>query len=185
MNLLGHTLIASKTCDLLEKEYGFSVHRPAFYFGNILPDTSPKMKRPVHRIENWGQQINQMINELETKDFGSSRRFSIKLGIVCHFISDFFCLAHNDPYYRRQLVHLIYEAKQAKKFLSLREKPIDADLPSSIPSDMDASSYLSRRYEEFITQDISFEKELNYSVEVCAVLCSILIAEGLLVPTNA
>ena len=143
------------------------------------------MKRPVHRIENWGERINEMIDELETKDYESNRRFSIKLGVVCHFVSDFFCLAHNDPYYRQQFVHFMYEARQAKKFVHLRKVCSTFDPLFSVPADMNAASYVSSRYSDFINGEISFEKELSYSVETCAVICSIMIAEGAFLPVNA
>ncbi len=184
MNLVGHILIASKTYDLIEKEYGASIDRASFIFGNVLPDASFRMKRPVHRIENWGEHVNKLIEELETGDFESNRRFSLKLGIICHFLSDFFCLAHNDPYYLKQFAHFMYETRQSKKFMNLRQKSGLCEASCSIP-DSDAPSYIAKRHLDFFSQEISFEKELSYSVEVCAAISCMLIAEGFLVPSGA
>ena len=184
LNLAGHIMIASKTYNLLEKEYGINIDRAAFIAGNVLPDTSFRMKRPVHRIENWGERVNELIHELETKDFESNRRFSLHLGIVCHFVSDFFCLAHNDPYYMKQLVHFVYETRQTSKFYRLRKKKYNLFDPLfDIPADIGTSSYLAQCHSDFFSNEISFEKELTYSVEVCTALCSMMVAVGVLVPT--
>ena len=163
----------------------FTVDRAAFLFGNILPDASPRMKRPVHRIENWIERVNELIDDLEAGEYGSYRRFSLKLGIVCHFVSDFFCLAHNDPYYRRQIAHFMYETKQAKEFFSLRRECDSIDPSSFAPSGINIAHYLSYRHSDFFNQEISFEKELLGSVEVCATICGAMIAEGLLLPSGA
>ncbi|MDP4110407.1 MAG: zinc dependent phospholipase C family protein [Bacillota bacterium] len=179
---MGHMLIASKTCELLEKEYGLAVNRPAFMLGNVLPDTSPRMKRPVHRIENWGDRVNLMIDKLETGVPVSNRRYSLRLGVVCHFVSDFFCLAHNDAYYLKQIAHFIYETRQSKEFIRLKRSDENFDPSLFIPPDMDVIAYLAERHKAFISNEVTYEREFSDSVEICAAICGTLIAEGILLP---
>lgn len=90
-----------------------------FYFelGNILPDISSKYSKVKHHYDLTQNYVKEHAKILQ--DPSTSRRQQlISLGIICHFLSDYFCTYHvRNPYKDAHIFsHLLYELKLAALF---------------------------------------------------------------------
>jgi hypothetical protein len=101
------------------KRTNFKLDYQAFAYGNIKPDLDKSCISCWHTFEDSVDVINDYAEELiESKV--SVREFSEALGIICHFVCDYFCLHHGRRYWKRDPVaHGIYEVKLHAKFLKL------------------------------------------------------------------
>lgn len=107
------------------------INKTRFLWGNIKPDCVPKYKLKKHYFDESIDMIVEKIiylSSLTSRDVYYNmtiEKFSEELGVICHFLCDFFCAPH---YYRWEFKstsavkqHMKYEnelAKVAKKFKS-------------------------------------------------------------------
>ncbi|MDP3388221.1 MAG: zinc dependent phospholipase C family protein [Eubacteriales bacterium] len=102
---IGHLLyshIVESTNLVLDKKH--------FILGNIKPDINRTLKSIPHRSKDIIDVMECLKNELTTRTH-SIDAFSLKLGILCHFLSDTFCRYHfEDHLWERNIVeHVKYE----------------------------------------------------------------------------
>ncbi|MBC7958630.1 MAG: zinc dependent phospholipase C family protein [Vallitaleaceae bacterium] len=91
---------------------GTLINQFLFKCGNVLPDVHHKLAQVDHHLEFTLDYVKDHIKIFQDQSIPSYRR-SISLGIVCHFISDYFCTYHALAPYKNHstLKHLIYELK--------------------------------------------------------------------------
>lgn len=110
----------------LEQIKGRSIYlnEKAFILGNVVPDFSPYHKIIRHYQENSFEYLVRAVSDvIETKELGEK---SFKLGIICHYISDYFCYPHfnNMKFSSKDIMeHIMYE-----KDLEIFSKSYRADL---------------------------------------------------------
>jgi|GEM_PF-465686 hypothetical protein len=107
-----HVSIGKKLYRLLEKERRSKVSYLAFLYGNIKPDVRKSKYAFSHYRSESAAFIESEILAL-THFEGSKWDFSIRLGVLCHFLSDTCCIYHSEEtYIHRSLTdHLFYEFK--------------------------------------------------------------------------
>lgn len=101
------------------------INRNRFIWGNIKPDCVPKYKRIRHYFDESIDMITNKILYLSSLTiydvyYGITvAKFSEELGVICHFLCDYFCVPH---YYRWECTstkimkdHMLYEKRLAKK----------------------------------------------------------------------
>ncbi len=111
MLIPSHLSLAKK---LLSKtrNYSNNLNKIAFYWGNIRPDIHSPFNRGKHKYEISLDIIEKKWQKLEETPAACSLLCSYRLGVILHYIADFFCYAHNNEYYDNNLkAHLIYEQK--------------------------------------------------------------------------
>lgn len=102
----------------------YLLSRKKFIWGNIKPDCTPKYKRMKHYYDESIDMVIeniQYLSSLKLEDIYYKMtigKFSEELGVICHFLCDFFCAPH---YYRWEFKstkavkhHMLYEQKLAK-----------------------------------------------------------------------
>lgn len=119
MLIQSHLLLARnllrKTC-----HYTTNLNKSAFYWGNIRPDIHSPFNRGQHKYEISMDMIEEKWQQLENT--GNKCLYSYRLGVILHYIADFFCHAHNDTYYDTNLrAHFDYEQALHKTLLALGE----------------------------------------------------------------
>ncbi len=104
---MGHLLYAA-----LQKR-GIYLNRIAFVYGNIAPDYAPTMLVPTHfgkACTRAVDDISSNLSELHLNNSGRvSAEYSKQLGIMCHYICDYFCFAHNKDFTGSLKQHVAYE----------------------------------------------------------------------------
>ena len=106
---LAHLMYAS-----LQKR-NIYLNRVAFVYGNIAPDYTPTLLVPPHFSKNCSRITTKIIDDLSQTPICSNGRvgaeYSKQLGLLCHFLCDSFCFAHNDDFSTGLKQHVIYENK--------------------------------------------------------------------------
>lgn len=150
----------------------YLINDKRFIWGNIKPDCTPKYKFKKHYFNESIDMIVEKIIYLSSLTLEevyydmTIGKFSEELGVVCHFLCDFFCAPH---YYRWEFKstsavkhHMMYEknlAKLAKDF----------ELTGIINTDITPSNVKS-----FILQlqkqydgSLDYHNDLTFSYYVC------------------
>lgn len=83
-----------------------------FKWGNVLPDIHHKLSQVDHYVEHTLEYVKVHSKMIQDQTIPTNQRF-ISLGIICHFLSDYFCTYHAlAPYKNRSMLrHLFYELK--------------------------------------------------------------------------
>ena len=102
----------------------YLINKKRFIWGNIKPDCTPKYKVKKHYYDESIDMVVEKIiylSSLTLEDVYYDmkiKKFSEELGVICHFLCDFFCAPH---YYRWEFKstnavkqHMMYEQKLAK-----------------------------------------------------------------------
>lgn len=94
-------------------------YKKAFLIGNILPDCLPSFLTTRHTITETLDLLQgeiRMIFENYHAEKGITPYFCRHLGIICHYIADYFTFPHNQGFYGSVKDHIIYEKELFVKF---------------------------------------------------------------------
>ena len=150
----------------------YLINDKRFVWGNVKPDCTPKYKFKKHYFnESIDMIVGKIIHlsslTLEEVYYDMTiGKFSEELGVVCHFLCDFFCAPH---YYRWEFKstsavkhHMMYENKLAKLAK-------DFELTGIINTDIEPNNIKS-----FIVQlqkqydgSLDYHNDLTFSYYVC------------------
>lgn len=113
------TLLHGKIGYILSKELigdGYvEINIKSFVYGNVLPDFSLKYRMTKHtKKEDWNIALN-IIDGLIYSDEITNENISIKLGVLSHYLCDFFTFPHNEGFEKNIIYHECYE--QLQRFL--------------------------------------------------------------------
>jgi hypothetical protein len=150
----------------------YLINDKRFVWGNVKPDCTPKYKFKKHYFNESIDMIVEKIKYLSSLTLEevyydmTIGKFSEELGVVCHFLCDFFCAPH---YYRWEFKstsavkhHMMYEkklAKLAKEF----------ELTGIINTDVEPSNIkafilqLQKQYDG----SLDYHNDLTFSYYVC------------------
>ena len=117
-----HKILANNILNQASEENRHLIDRKKFIWGNIKPDYVSKYKLKKHFYDESIDMIIYKIkylsslSENEIKYVYGKKKFSAELGVICHFLCDYFCLAHNKRWkfknhFKR---HVSYEKKLSK-----------------------------------------------------------------------
>lgn len=96
-----HILIGKSIVENIDQNKSFFISDKNFIYGNIKPDVSSKYVLQKHYLEESLEMIFSKVEYLCTLNLDSiSKYFSIskfsqELGVICHFLCDFFCVPHS------------------------------------------------------------------------------------------
>lgn len=165
-----HMLIANELLNQANGNKIYLINRKRFIWGNIKPDCVSKYKLKKHYYNESIYMILDKIYELSNLsisdvifDYGKNK-FSEELGVVCHFLCDFFCVPHNQEWHFKNALkkHVIYEkvlAAVAKKY-----KPIPYIYSNLKVEDIEKFIvYHQLKYQ----RKVSYTNDLTFSYFVC------------------
>ncbi len=163
-----HKKIACEIYHQLDEMYPIKIlDKKNFIYGNIKPDFNIQLRKKSHKIKDSLGFVVERMNKVLISDYRSLKDFSIELGVINHFIADFFCSAHFhlDSKVATNIVHhILYEIKLDKAFHSIKnslDNTILQDKINAISTDTLASdiNYLSKKYSQYkpsIKNDIQY-----------------------------
>ena len=94
---------------VISRKYPDMLDYRSFNYGNIIPDYDPRLISIPHYKEKSFERITAMIEKAGT--INAKQCFSYEIGIINHYICDYFCQAHNYSEYDNYVRHLVYEKK--------------------------------------------------------------------------
>jgi len=120
-----HLLIGNAISRVIEKKYPQRMDKKAFQYGCIIPDFCLSPISVPHYINKSFGSIAEMIQKPRSfpQTIKEKQKFYIELGIITHYISDYFCQAHNFSAYRNCISHFIYEGKLSNEFRAIDLQP--------------------------------------------------------------
>lgn len=117
MNFFTHIAMSKALYRCLEKRMELDKH--GFIYGNVKPDLLPAKQQKPHMLEYCLEEVSALTDSL-MRNKKSLRDFSVALGEVCHYTSDFFCDYHvSASKYYRLMDHLGYELLLHFSFLKM------------------------------------------------------------------
>lgn len=114
-----HLLISQILYKYIYNQTNLKLNKLAFAYGNIKPDFINKDIKCSHTLDESLYSINNYSEELMSHDI-SIIEFSKSLGVICHFVCDYFCIYHREGNDKKGLFeHLFYELMLHLKLLML------------------------------------------------------------------
>lgn len=164
-----HNLISHNLYNRLSFNTNINFSKNHLSLGSVIPDFYIKYKINRHYISISLDFVVDMIYDLYndlTKNRISISLFSFKLGIITHYLSDFFCLAHNDLYFRTHLYkHYIYE-KNIHSYFENFNNYKESDFTIDFHNKNSIKSYILNFHNEYINEKPSYDNDVYYTLNM-------------------
>lgn len=158
-------------------------HKKSFYFGSILPDLSPKMIKAPHQFEGTFDELCGLIREILTEEvsgYWSERVLWRRIGVVLHYLADYFTFPHNTSFEGSLKDHCLYErdmkywmrvyvrTPEAKQIFRNQRKEA-----RQIESAEELFAYIAGMHGSYMEGEHSVEDDCRWIIRLCS---SVLIA---------
>ena len=175
MIIYTHLGFAKILYQYLLQDLNFKLDKKEFIYGNIKPDIKNEDIRAEHRMD---ESIDKLLlfSQGIIDNYSNIASFSMALGIVCHYICDYFCLYHNGLYKKKNIFeHLMYETHlhvQFTKMVLTRKIRLDICKNEEHTDLMGLLMNLSNKYAK---NKMSATNDINYAVSAAAIVSEMLI----------
>ena len=173
-----HRLIGENIFKSVNLNMGFKLDRKNILIGSVLPDIVPKYMRQKHFFSVSYDFILNKIQELYRDSHKISiKEFSLRLGIITHYISDFFCTPHNDrAYYKNHFMeHMQFESRLHLLF-SKEKSAKKIEIPSVDKFNYESvKSLIDKLHEDYEKRGVSYENDFVSTIEAVNMLSCMLI----------
>ncbi len=180
MDMCTHVRIAIQLQHILEKKFPVKLNTIGLVIGAIKPDISWQFSGIPHCKKDGEDFVRKEINNLLTvrleRDSLCSYAFSERLGIITHFLSDFFCYAHTEKFHDTAWNHFVYEFQLFLQSIWHAEK-INQRLTKSTIHLNDNSISICREIDELYTlyansrQGAEFITDVEFALKACVSVC--------------
>lgn len=150
---------------------GVTLDKASFVQWNVLPDIAPSLLKLSHFKKDIYDLVMERAEYLSTEgDRMTVAEYSKHLGILCHFMSDFFCYAHSEDFDGSKIGHLKYEIFM--QFYGYRRKNMlhAVDLISNA-AELDRSvalyEQINELHEQYSHVAPSYGVDFVYSLTAC------------------
>jgi len=173
-----HIIIANIVYKYLLNKLNFKLDWPSFAYGNIQPDINKSFIDCEHNMEDSLQTINYNAEELIRSDV-TNKEFSLGLGIICHFICDYFCLYHTFEYRKTNPVtHGAYEGALHANFLKLQIKG-GLNIRFKCKAENNVELMVLKLRRKYNSEPKGINTDINYSVIAAVSICEMITGEWL------
>ena len=165
-----HILIGKSIVENIDQNKSFFISDKNFIYGNIKPDVSSKYVLQKHYLEESLEMIFSKVEYLCTLDldsitkYFSISKFSQELGVICHFLCDFFCVPHSR---RWEMSHSMNKHIAYEKELSMVAR--ESNLKKFKGDNIEANSFrefFNSIYVEYQSKT-EYKNDLLFSNYVC------------------
>lgn len=165
-----HILIGKSIVENINENKSFFISDKNFIYGNIKPDISSKYVLQKHYLEESLEMIFTKVEYLCTLNldcisrYFSISKFSQELGVICHFLCDFFCVPHSR---RWEMTHSMKRHITYEKELSIVAN--ETDLRKFKGDNIEANSFrefFNSIYLEYQSKT-EYKNDLLFSNYVC------------------
>ncbi len=175
MNTTNHLLIGKILYDYFERSLNIRLNESRFLWGNIAPDYDLSLLRAVHTRENYWETAAETLRQLSHRGKGvpqpSTRRLNVRLGIVCHFLADFFCYAHTPNFHGGLAKHIAHERRlelYCRRHYRALQRADFPRLPLQSGTAEQAMKRIERLNDDFQSKPHSFESEILGALAACS-----------------
>lgn len=170
MILNTHLTISNALIENLDSSKSFFISEKNFIYGNIKPDITSKYVLHKHYLKESFDMIINKINSLcklsldFIEKYFSISKFSQELGVICHFLCDFFCVPHSQrwEFSHSFKKHVVYE----KDLQSLAKETNFNTLEKTSIKHIGVNAFFDKLYSEYVKKE-DFENDLFFSTYMC------------------
>lgn len=180
-----HILIASDVFYGIKENSIIKLDYFSFLYGNIKPDIDNTLISIPHYKKASFDFVMDIVDSIKFETlptyYEQLRTFSMNLGIVNHYLADFFCYAHNNNKMDKFIPHFLYEHNLAAKFSKTDLKRIcrsSIDFAANTQR-IDIRSYIENKYNDYLNIEPSLNKDILYSVEICSAVSYLIVKKCL------
>ncbi|MFU0825799.1 zinc dependent phospholipase C family protein [Clostridium sp.] len=176
---LSHFSIAKALYKSFLESLNIELDLKSFVYGCIKPDFAPSLIKISHYKNKSFDTICNRISLLEREPFPKTKKdlkkFSMELGIVAHYLADYFCYPHNNKKYNFTPIHFIYENRLAYVLRKIDIEELSYTFlvfaeDSFINTTEDLINFINRKHMDYLNKDGKVFKDIEFSVEICAVV---------------
>lgn len=166
MHITTHLLMANLLYKEITSQMEIELDYFHYVYGNIKPDVNPGIIDWPHFSHDSLEDLVNYCEHITTTPM-SIKSFSVSLGIVSHFICDYYCLYHTKPYRRQKNIVSIVKHTAYEHFLELSfiKKCIVRD---SIVTDQvfceKIDDIINGRLDLYNDEKHSIDKDIHYAV---------------------
>ncbi len=123
-----HKLISEHIHRNVKDALGVELNKASLIYGSVKPDIAPRLLMMDHfKPQSYDIVMDEIHNLSQFKLIDNKqflRFYSTQVGVVTHFIADFFCVPHNDrrTYKNNFKDHFKYESDLHKELKAFNEK---------------------------------------------------------------
>ena len=172
MRKKSHISLASYLMESTETEV-LKNHKKAFYLGSILPDCVPSFVTRRHNIEETFDLLKEEIIKI-TDDYdvnkGITGYYCRHLGVITHYIADYFTFPHNKVFTGSMREHCSYE-KELKFAL---KSYVNSEAVQNVPERKDRfrtvdeiCSFIKEMHSEYLKAIKAVNMDCMYIVKLC------------------
>ena len=170
MILNTHLTISNALIENLDSGKSFFISEKNFIYGNIKPDMTSKYVLHKHYLKESFDMIIGKIKSLcklsldFIEKYFSISKFSQELGVICHFLCDFFCVPHSQrwEFSHSFKKHVIYE----KDLQSIAKDTNFKTLEKTSIHNIGVEEFFNKLYKEYVKKE-DFENDLFFSTYMC------------------
>ena len=156
----------------------FDRHKKAFYLGSILPDLTPKMITSPHEFQTSYEElqgrIHTLLQDAGTGDYKERVLFR-RMGVVMHYLADYFTFPHNVTYGGSLKDHCLYErdmkyalrsyvrTSEAQQIFRLQQMR-----QGQIRTANELFAYIERMHRDYLRHPHSAQDDCRWIVELCS-----------------
>jgi len=107
MRIKIHHEIGKSVCTEL-KYHGCKINENLFLFGNLFPDLIHSYIWCRHEYQHSRKYVKRKLETLKKRPI----LFSFHLGVLAHYICDYFCYPHSPSFDKGLIEHIAYEIRQ-------------------------------------------------------------------------
>jgi hypothetical protein len=168
-----HRLIGETIGTIIRKEYPAILDENAFQYGCMIPDYYLRFLSIPHYKNKSFEYITGMIQKKRClpQNIKEKQCFSTDLGIIAHYLSDYFCQAHNYSKYDNCMNHLIYEGKLSAEFKRVNlQKFCSSNLSGhrnhKLGSLVNLPAFINNRHLEYRNENRQMRTDIAFCLEV-------------------
>ncbi len=179
MKKTSHLLMGRLLMEYAEQHFGVAFSERRFLLGNVLPDYLPSFLSRPHFLKYSTEHVKKLTQKLLLRlplSFETEKRrarYALRLGMLCHFYTDFFCHAHSPRFRFGPRVHTIYEIGLARYFRenydSIRELTILAKAEEGLDAE-EIFARFERLQQKYLEAEQSFINDIVFGFYACVEL---------------
>lgn len=166
MHITTHLLMADTLYKAITSQMTIELDYISYVYGNIKPDVHPGTIDWPHFSKDSLDDLLAYCEQVITTPM-SLKAFSLALGVISHFICDYYCLYHTETYRKKGIIkHTIYEhfleltfiKRRLTRRLSVVYEKDDNEIEDTIRTHL----------EHYQNEKHSIDKDIKYAINIAA-----------------
>lgn len=174
VNCFSHVTMGRYLYRYFRENFGVRMKKGTFVLWNVMPDIAPSLLKLSHFKKDIYDLVMEKAQYLAQEGENMTpREYSKQMGILCHFMADFFCYAHAEYFDGGKIAHFKYEMVMQLFGYRRRGMLHAVDLISNAAAvDQSLALYeqINELHEQYRQLNPSYGVDFVYSLTACVEL---------------